>query len=487
MAATVKVLAKEKEDVEVSDDNVRTRKTRSNVFKNTDNRRSQRGTRGKHSRNLQHLITPSTKRVETNQASRSAIVRKETESDDPDDDNLLKSLVGVNFDSLNSMDRILHNIQHGAPLDCISLPHSWVKVSNTLINEGFFTKDEYKSWGGTAALKRRYEAVRCVVQGEYADAEKTDLNQQPLYWLEDFDVLDLAGSKTIYEHRGIPGYMKGIEKFNQTLLDQKREEFTRSGNEASFSIVIDSKPSRISSLVAEAIAPDTQKMTGALLKDGNIQLKGMVRETGSEDISLHSEDSSVVVKEHGDQEAAGVRSSAATSPAGPVDHDSPFSVPNISASMEHSAMEVCKINTTATFVHDSQTPKEKAESNRRSQKAKLPNEEITIHEDPPGSTPKASGDITGSIQHQEDSKENASDEEDNIETADHAESDGISDSPVAAFGQGASGQRILSSNRGDVDLDLPPNNVLRVGSSQPVVQSARVLRTSSTITTTIVS
>ncbi|MCJ1435598.1 hypothetical protein MMC27_004972 [Xylographa pallens] len=500
MAATRKVLAKETEDVEVSDNNDRSQNASSNARINTEYRRSQRSTRGKHSRNLQFSNAPATKRVAKDPASRSAVVRKNINSSTPGNGNLLDSFIGTDFDNLCSMDRIFHNIQHGAPIDSVSLPHSWARVSDILINEGFFTKAQYNAWGGVTVLKRRYDAVRCVVQGEHAESEKKDILDQALYWAEGMDVLDLVGSRTIYKHKGIPDYMKGVDEFSQHILDQKRVDFFGSADEAASVVVPSSESSRYTSTVTDLVVPDTQMTTDVLLDGERVPILQMELETESEVTPLYSEDPSVVVEEHRDQEATVKTYLGATaSPASPLAHDGLSPVPRMIAPVEHGELGAPSNTTTIAFLRSPQTLKMEGKSNRRSKRSKSSTGGFTIHEDSSSSISRATVEFQGGILDQEDSKENVTDEDDDVEPAELTGIDDVSDSATAASGRNSSGYRAISANRGgeiadapprlvnDLDPDLPPKNLSQTETSQQGVQSTRNPRTSSTLTSSTVA
>ena len=472
MAAAQRVLAKEIVDVEMSDDDGN-ENSGSNALTNTEHRRSQRSNRGKHSRKLQYSTAAPMKRVAKNLASKIAVVRKKVNSSTPGSSCLLQSTIGEDFEELCSMDKILHNIQHGAPLDSVSLPHSWPKVGDMLINEGFFTRVQYKAWGGAASLMQRYDAVRCAVQGEHAESEEKDTEDQPLYWEEGMDVLDLVGHRTIYQHKGIPDYMKGVEKFSQRILDQTEVEFFRSVDEAASIFMVGSESSRDTSTVADSVVPNTQMTTSVSLESERAPTIQMELETESEFAPLHSEDASVVVIEaHEDQEAAvEIHLSGTASPASPLAHDGLSPVPKSIAPVEHNELGARLMTTARAFIRSPQTPKMKGKINRRSKESEFSRRAFTIHEDSSYGTSRATGDFQGGILDPEDSKENAIDEDDNVEATELAGTDGASDSPIAASERNLSGYRANSENRdikivdtpphpiSDLDSDLPPNNL----------------------------
>ncbi|MCJ1280692.1 hypothetical protein MMC26_000009 [Xylographa opegraphella] len=495
MATTRRVVAKETEDGEINNGNDGDRQPSSNAANNTEYRRSHRSNRGKYSQNLQYSMTLSTKPLAKNIAFKSTIVTNKTKSITPGTGNLLESLIGVDFDNLCSMDRLLHNIQHGAPLDSISLPHSWTKVSDILVKEGFFTKAQYKAWDGVAALKRRYDALRCVVQGVHVNSETRDTRDQALYWAEGMDVLDHVGSRTIYQHRGVPQYMEGIEKFTQNILDQKKIEFFGSADKAPSTLVLGSESSWNSSIVAGPVALDKQITTGASLEDDSVPMKRMEQVNELDNTHLHSENSPVVVEEHNDKEAAiDICSRVTESLESPLAHDDLSLAPKIIASREHNELEAPPVTTSSALFHSPQTPTMKGKTKRRSKRSKWSSWIFTIHEDSSDSTPTTTQNHPGGILDPEDSKENTTVEDDNVEAAEDDEIDGISDSSIAASGQNSSGRRRMTTSRSEeiegalhrpvsnLDPDLPLNELSRIETSQKGVQSTRSSRTSSTLT-----
>ncbi|MCJ1390917.1 hypothetical protein MMC18_003778 [Xylographa bjoerkii] len=522
--ATQRVLAKEIEIGEtIDDDDKKAERTSGTASSSMETRRSVRSSRGKHRhpfnsshqlpRSLRYSKTPSTKPVAKNIASKTAVIKKKMNPSTPDDENLLKALIGVDFDGMCSMDRILHNIQHGAPIDSTPLPHSWAKVADVLIQEGFFTENQYKAWGGVTVLKRRYNGVRYAVQGKSAELEPKNKKDQKLYWAEGMDVLDLVGSRTIYIHKGIPEYMKGIEEFTQNDLDQKKKEFLESADEAT--IVVDSEPSRTSSPVTESIVSNTRTTTGVSLK-GEVtpQIPNKPRsEIG--DTPVHSEDFSLVEEEHlGQEAAADILLSATESTASIAAHNGPSPVSEFMPASEQNGLEARSIDATLAFVRSTQSPSVsmsdtsseqhvnttnidvtiQTSKKKRSKKSKSSNKGFAIHEDSSGFTPKVPEDSQLGLPNQEDPKENVVEEDDSVEAAELVETDSVSNSQIAASEGISSTHRLISPTRGAEIFDtplrrartlspnLPLHNPLRTEISPLGAQSTRTPRTSSTLT-----
>ncbi|MCJ1402514.1 hypothetical protein MMC11_005734 [Xylographa trunciseda] len=507
-------------------------------------RRSERVTRGQHRSRLNSRGQPpcirrytkasSTKGVVKNIASKPAVVKKKVNPIKPDD-NLLKAPLGVDFDGMCDMDKILHNVQHGAPLESTSLPYTWVIVSKLLVKEGFFTEDQYNAWGAVTALKRRYQGIRCVIQGEHAHLEPKDKTAQRLYWAEEMDVLDLVGSKTTYLHERIPQYMQGIEEFTQNVLDQKRKEFLESAV-----IELDLEPSRTNPTVAESVVPDTRGTTQNLLEVRVLpltqqELGNEIEDTSqhSEDLSmvegeylgkgdtpLHSEDLSMAEGEHSGQGAmADNLSSEITSKVSTATENGPSPAPKGIHSSEKSEREARSVDTMLAFIRKSQSPSvpntdasterqanatdrefdspastKKVQRTRRFNNSKTSDKEFIIHEDPSGSTPDVPEDPQiGRLDH-EDPKENMTEEEDNTGAAEFAETDVVFNSQTTALGRLSNSHRAISPNRGreilgtpsppgnEHDPELPPYNPSRSEISLRTARRAKTPDTSSTFT-----
>ena len=134
--------------------------------------------------------------------------------------------IGTDWDDLDDFDKRLYTLQGGAPEGASYLALMWSEVARSLVRDGFLTKQQLKIWGGESKLKERYELVRKAVQGDFADTEAKEKDNQPLYWLEGFDVYDMeAGAKEQYMHKNIPKYMRGIKKFTLADLHKHEKEF----------------------------------------------------------------------------------------------------------------------------------------------------------------------------------------------------------------------------------------------------------------------
>ena len=92
---------------------------------------------------------------------------------------------------LHVYDRRVYRLQKGAPVCSNTLPFKWSEVVETLIEDGFFTREEFKAWGGIEQLKIRYENVRLDIEGFFeAKPEPTSKMGWQVLPAEDLDVFN---------------------------------------------------------------------------------------------------------------------------------------------------------------------------------------------------------------------------------------------------------------------------------------------------------
>jgi len=139
--------------------------------------------------------------------------------------------VATSWELLDPLDQHLHEIQEGAPDNPKSLPFKWAEVVNILIEEGCFTRKQFDRFGRFSALRKRYEEIRQVAQGDYADMEPKDREDRRLYFREGFDVFDLDSTQT-YVNQNIPEYMHGIKVFTSRDLAKREKEFIKAQKDA---------------------------------------------------------------------------------------------------------------------------------------------------------------------------------------------------------------------------------------------------------------
>ena len=70
-----------------------------------------------------------------------------------------------NWKELRAFDRRVYLLQKGSPINGNTLPLKWSKVADALIEDDFFTRREFKTWGGVEVLKERYENLRVGFEG----------------------------------------------------------------------------------------------------------------------------------------------------------------------------------------------------------------------------------------------------------------------------------------------------------------------------------
>ena len=125
-------------------------------------------------------------------ASSQRIIANSSDEDEPEFDNLFLKPVYADWHDLLSLDRRIYLLQRGAPLKGNALPLKWDKVVKILIDELYFTRIEYKNWGGLTCLKERYERV-CLQMQRLYEAEKEAGNKKSwaIMYAESFRVFDL--------------------------------------------------------------------------------------------------------------------------------------------------------------------------------------------------------------------------------------------------------------------------------------------------------
>lgn len=125
-------------------------------------------------------------------ASSQRIIANSSDEDEPEFDNLFLKPVYADWHDLLSLDRRIYLLQRGAPLKGNALPLKWDQVVKILIDELYFTRIEYKNWGGLTCLKERYERVCLQMQRLYeAEKEAGDKKTWTIMYAESFRVFDL--------------------------------------------------------------------------------------------------------------------------------------------------------------------------------------------------------------------------------------------------------------------------------------------------------
>ena len=108
----------------------------------------------------------------------------------------------LEYEKLEPLDRLIYNLQKGAPCQGNTLPITWQEVKRVLFDDGEINLDELNSEEGTEWLKTRYESVRLGVEAffggkrEYSDKDDWTLNHT-----EGFDVFDKQRGSEYWKHR----------------------------------------------------------------------------------------------------------------------------------------------------------------------------------------------------------------------------------------------------------------------------------------------
>lgn len=109
----------------------------------------------------------------------------------------------TDWKKLQAFDRRVYLLQKGSPINGNTLPLKWFKVVEALIEDGFFTREQLKAWGGVEALKSRYESVRKGIEGFFdAKPEPTNKMRWQIRHGEGFDVYGKGVGKKYWQSHG---------------------------------------------------------------------------------------------------------------------------------------------------------------------------------------------------------------------------------------------------------------------------------------------
>lgn len=142
-------------------------------------------------------VSPATVSEKTAKASKIWSIAK----DDPK--NPFTKPTMTDWKKLQAFDRRVYLLQKGSPINGNTLPLKWSKVIEALIEDGFFTCEQLKAWGGVGALKSRYESVRKGIEGFFgAKPEPTNKMGWQIRHAEDFDVYDKGVGEKYWQSHG---------------------------------------------------------------------------------------------------------------------------------------------------------------------------------------------------------------------------------------------------------------------------------------------
>ena len=130
-------------------------------------------------------VSPSTISPKTAKAENIVLINKN------DPKNPFSKPTPTNWKELRAFDRRVYLLQRGSPIDGNTLPLKWLKVVEALIEDGYFTRGEFKAWGGVEALKERYENIRVGIEGFFkAKQEPTSKMGWQVVHAEGVDVFE---------------------------------------------------------------------------------------------------------------------------------------------------------------------------------------------------------------------------------------------------------------------------------------------------------
>ena len=102
---------------------------------------------------------------------------------------------------LHAFDRRVYLLQKGSLGN--TLPLAWSKVVKVLIEDGFFTREQFDAWGGIEALKSRYESTRLAVEGFFgAKPEPITKMAWQVFHAEGFEVYKMGVGEKYWPHYG---------------------------------------------------------------------------------------------------------------------------------------------------------------------------------------------------------------------------------------------------------------------------------------------
>ena len=133
--------------------------------------------------------------------------------------------VPTDWKELRAFDRRVYLLQKGSPVHGNTLPLKWFKVVEALTEDGFFTREQFKAWGGVQTLKSHYESTRVGIEGFFqAKPEPTNKMGWQVIHAEGFDVYDKSVGKKYWPTHGDSAVRPPSIKDTKTAL---REQIDR--------------------------------------------------------------------------------------------------------------------------------------------------------------------------------------------------------------------------------------------------------------------
>ena len=118
-----------------------------------------------------------------------------------DPENPFVKSIHDDWKKLQAFDRRVYLLQKGSPIHGNTLPLKWSKVVEVLIEDGFFTREQFKSWGGFEVLKSRYESTRLRIEGFFgAIPEPTNKMGWQVVHAEGFEVYGMGVGEKYWPH-----------------------------------------------------------------------------------------------------------------------------------------------------------------------------------------------------------------------------------------------------------------------------------------------
>ena len=109
--------------------------------------------------------------------------------------------VSLDYDKLDHFDQLIYSLQKGAPVHGNTLPLPWQTVKQALFDYGEITLDELNSEEATEWLKLRYEYIRLGIEAYFkSKPEVADKNDWTFCKYEKFDAFNKKPGRKYWRH-----------------------------------------------------------------------------------------------------------------------------------------------------------------------------------------------------------------------------------------------------------------------------------------------